>query len=169
MKHILLSILLIITTSGIAQEWNTLNKEEYSIQYPNNWELNESGQMGTSFVLLSPLSNESDQFKENVNLLIQDLRGYDLNLDKYVEISENQTQTMITDGNIIESKRITSGALNYHKVIYTGKQGIYNLKSEQYFWLVNDKAFVLTLICEVNQFDDYKATGEKILNSFKLN
>ncbi len=169
MKHIILSIILIITTSGIAQEWNTLNKEEYSIQYPNTWELNESGQMGTSFILLSPLSEQTDQFQENVNLLIQDLRGYDLNLDKYVEISEKQIQTMITDGLITESKRITNGALIYHKVIYTGKQGIYNLRFEQYYWLVDDRAFVLTLICEENQYSDYKAIGEKILNSFKLN
>ena len=67
---------------------------------------------------------------------------------------------MITDGNIIESKRITTEPLNYQKVIYTGKQGIYNLKFEQYYWVVDDKAYILTLTCEESQFDNYQATGE---------
>ncbi len=170
-KLLLIGILLLTTNFSIlaqSTEWDTLSKKDYSIQYPNTWELNESGQMGTSFILFSPVSSQKDQFRENVNLLIQDLAGYDLNLNKYVEISENQIKTMITDGNITESKRITSGSLDYHKVVYTGKQGVNNLKFVQYFWLVNDKAFVLTLTCEENQYDNYKVTGEKILNSFKF-
>ena len=125
--------------------------------------------MGTSFILFSPLTSQQDQFKENVNLIIQDLTGYNLDLDKYVEISEGQIKTMITDGKIIESKRITSRTLNYQRVIYTGKQGIFNLKFEQYYWVVGNKAFVLTLTCEETQFDNYQVTGEKVLNSFNLN
>lgn len=146
--------------------WKSITEDNYSIDYPDDWELNKSGQMGTSFILFSPLSSEQDQFKENVNLLIQDLTGHNLDLDKYVEISEGQIKTMITDGEIIESKMITAETLNYQKVIYTGKQGIYNLKFEQYYWVIGDKAFVLTLTCEENQFNNYQVTGEKILNSF---
>jgi hypothetical protein len=29
------------------KEWNILDESGYSIQYPTNWELNKSGQMGT--------------------------------------------------------------------------------------------------------------------------
>ena len=154
---------------GQTKDWKSLNKNDYSIEYPKDWEVNESGQMGTSFILFSPLTSQQDQFKENVNLIIQDLTGYNLDLDKYVEISEGQIKTMITDGKIIESKRITSRTLNYQRVIYTGKQGIFNLKFEQYYWVVGNKAFVLTLTCEESQFDNYQVTGEKILDSFNLN
>lgn len=154
---------------GQTKDWNTIEKDNYSINYPKDWELNESGQMGTSFILFSPLTSEKDQFKENVNLLVQDLTGHNLDLDGYVEISEGQIKTMITNGKIIESKRVTNQSLNYHKVIYTGKQGGFNLKFEQYYWVVGDKAFVLTLTCEETQFDNYKLKGKKILNSFKLN
>jgi hypothetical protein len=124
--------------------------------------------MGTSFVLFSQQSSEQDQFKENVNLIIQDLSEYDLDLDKYVEISEGQIKTMITDGKIIESKRNTRNALDFQKVVYTGKQGVLNLKFEQYYWVEDEKAYVLTFTAEENQFDAYKTTGEKILNSFEF-
>jgi len=148
--------------------WKVLDQKEYTIQYPDNWELNTSGQMGTTFMLLSTKSSEQDQFRENVNLIIQDVSGQNINLDKYVEISEGQIKTMITDGNIIESKRLNFNRFNFHKEIYTGKQGIFNLKIEQYYWVERQKAYILTLTCEVNEFDKYKEPGEKILNSFKL-
>jgi hypothetical protein len=152
----------------VLDSWKTLTASNYSIEYPENWELNKSGQMGTNFILLSPLTSDQDQFKENVNLLIQDLTGYNLDLDQYVEISEGQVNTMITDGNIIESERISNSDINYHKLIYTGKQGIYDLKFEQYFWVIENKAYVLTLTTEEEQFDSFQKIGERILNSFEI-
>ena len=157
------------TTEKNVDGWKSLTENNYSIDYPDDWELNKSGQMGTNFILFSPLTSKQDQFKENVNLIIQDLTGHNLNLDKYVEISENQIKTIITDGEILENKRIKTETLKYQKVIYTGKQGIFNLKFEQYYWVVGNNAFVLTLTCEKNQFDNHKTIGEKILNSFNLN
>ncbi|WP_369048193.1 hypothetical protein [Tenacibaculum sp. UWU-22] len=156
------------TAFGQTNIWNLLNEKDYSIQYPKKWQLNKSGIMGSRFILLSQLTSDTDKFKENVNLIIQDLTGYNIDLDKYVEISEGQIKTMIIDGNIISSNRIKNEKTEFQRVIYTGKQGAFNLKFEQYYWVQNNKAYVLTLTCEANQFNDFKDTGEKILNSFKI-
>jgi hypothetical protein len=91
-----------------------------------------------------------------------------IDLGKYVEISEGQIKTMITSGVIVESKRQKSGDYDFQKILFTGKQGIFDLKFEQYYFVDKQKAYVLTLTCEINEFDQYKETGEKILNSFKL-
>lgn len=152
----------------ITTNWESLIEDKYEIDYPSDWDVDKSGQMGVSFFLFSPLASELDKFKENVNLLIQDLTGYDMNLDKYVEISEGQIKTMITEGKIILSERKKRNEQEYHKIIYSGKQGIFELKFEQYYWVVDDQAFVLTLTCEDKEFDKYQSTGEKILNSFEL-
>ncbi len=156
------------THTNVKKDWNSLNEKNFIIQYPSDWELNQSGQMGTSFILFSQLTEKTDQFKENVNLIIQDLTGHNMSLDQYVEISENQIKTLITDGNIISSEREKKNGMEFQKVIYTGKQGIYNLKFEQYYWVYNNYAYVLTLTCEIDQFDDFKMTGERILNSFEI-
>lgn len=168
---ILGTIILILQLSlqGQTENWNTIKKDNYSIDYPKDWELNESGLMGSSFILFSPPSSETDPFRENINLIIQDLTGYNLDLDAYAKISEGQIKTIITNGQILESKRVTNQSLEYQKVIYTGTQGIFHLKFEQYYWVVGNKAYVLTFTCEEAQFDDYQLTAEKILNSFKLN
>jgi hypothetical protein len=154
------------TTNETNPKWKTFEGTNYSIQYPPEWELNQSGQMGSTFILSSPLESSQDQFTDNVNLLIQDLSGHNLDLDKYAEISEGQVKTMITNSTLIESKRIKTGSEEYHRMIYTGDQGIFHLKVEQYFWVRNGKAFVLTLTCEQDKFADYKGVGEAILNSF---
>jgi hypothetical protein len=153
---------------GQSNKWNFINEKDYSIQYPEKWELNKSGQMGTSFILFSQLNSDTDKFKENVNLIIQDLTGHNIDLNKYVEISEGQIKTMITDGNIISSNRIKKKETEFQKVIYTGKHEMSDLKFEQYYWVQDDKAYVLTLSCEVSEFNDFKDIGERILESFKI-
>jgi|TARA_B110000240_G_C13235019_1_gene340649 hypothetical protein len=163
-------LFLIVNLSVFAQtnDWNTLNEKNYSIEYPSDWELNKSGQMGTKFILFSQLTSKNDQFKENVNLIVQDLTGHNIDLNQYVEISENQIKTMITDGNIISSERVKKDEKEFQRVIYTGKQGIYDLQFVQYYWVENNNAYVLTLTCEITVFTDFKNTGEKILNSFEI-
>jgi len=173
---ICISLLSCIESNRIARkheasvpDWQKLNGPNYSVQYPPDWELVESRQMGTDFMLFSPLASDSDIFKENVNLLVQDLSGFNLDLDSYVQMSEKQLLAVITDPIIIESKRMKSGSSDYHKFLYTGKQGQFKLKFEQYVWVEDKKAYILTLTCEDEKYSDYRETGEAILNSFSLN
>ncbi len=154
--------------SNIPNDWKTLDESEFIIHYPDSLDLDKSGQMGMTFVLLFKQTSQQDLFRENINLIIQDLTGFKINLDEYVDISEEQIKMMITNGNIIESKRIKTDNSEYQKAIYTGTQGQFNLKFEQYYWVVRQKAYVLTLTCEINQFDKYQEVGEKIMNSFKI-
>ncbi len=149
--------------------WNTFAQANYAITYPSNWDLNQSGEMNTSFILFSPKENEKDNFRENVNLLIQDLTGKNIDLNTYTKISEEQIKTMATNSTLIESADVSSKSFTYHKIIYTSDQGIYHLKFEQYYWILNEKAYILTFTTEQTKFDSFKETGEKIMNSFTLN
>ncbi|MGQ1948381.1 hypothetical protein ACT3CD_14900 [Geofilum sp. OHC36d9] len=152
-------------TSG---SWISLDESDYSIQYPDTFNLDRSGQMGLSFILLSNQISQQDSFRENINLLIQDLSGQNIDLDKYVEISEEQIKTMITDGNLILSQRLTHKNKAFQKVIYTGKQGRFDLKWQQLYWVENKKAYVLTLTCELNQYDKYVSVAEDIMKTFVI-
>lgn len=154
--------------SKTAEEWSALAEQNYSIEYPGSWELNRPGQGGPNFLLFSQLGSAEDTFRENVNLLIQDLKGMDIDLDKYTAISEEQIKTMLEDGKIIESKKQNANGRDFQKIIYTGKYAPYDLKFEQYYWVEGEKAYVLTLTCEVSQYEAFKKTGERILDSFRL-
>ena len=152
----------------IEEKWITLNDDGYSIDYPESWEVSKSGQMGTVFIISSQLTSDDDSFKENVNFLIQDLTGAGMDLEKYVEVSTEQVQTLITDGDVTESERRKSNGKDFHRILYSGKQGIFHLMFEQYYWVIENKAYVLTFTCEEDTYDEYKKIGEQILNSFEF-
>ncbi len=146
--------------------WELLDLPDYSISFPGSWELNQSGQMGTSFVLFSPVESTDDTFKENVNLLIQDISGQNVNLDEYTRISEDQVKKLLSGSELLVSKRMKNENGDYQKLIYTGDQGAFHLKFEQYYWIIDGKVIVLTLTGEESKFADYQKTGEKMMNSF---
>jgi hypothetical protein len=163
-----LSCTLFSQENSPQNNWSTLSNGEYSIQYPSDWELNESGMMGTTFIFLSPVEGETDQFRENVNMVVQDLNGEKVTMDQFVEVTTKQLQNMINDVNIQYSERVEKNGDEFHRMIYTGTQGVYNLKLEQYYFLKNGKFYVLTLTTEIVTFKKFSEIGERILDSFQL-
>jgi serine/threonine-protein kinase len=151
-----------------AENWITVTDKLYTIQHPSDWEFKESNEYGATFYIFSPLMSDDDKFKENVNLLIQDLSLQNVNLNQFVEISEDQVKTIVNNGKIIESTRINTGENEFHKMIFQAEQGMYKLKFLQYYWVKNKKAYVLTFTTELDQFEDFQEIGELIMNSFVI-
>ncbi len=151
----------------VKQDENTLTQqhqsENYAIRYPDKWEINASGYMGTKFIILSPVE-ENDVFRENINLIIQDLSTYDINLDDFAQLSENQIKTQFGENSIIEHKK--EG--NHYKIIYQGAQNGIDMMFEQYYFLKDKKAYILTFTSIPTAFDAYKQIAEEILSSFTI-
>lgn len=148
------------------KDWETLDGTDYSIQYPDSFNLDKTGQLGTLFFLFSNRTSQLDLFQENINLVVQDLSGQNIDLNKYVEISEEQIKTMLNDGKILASERLKNNSKELQRIIYTGKQGQLALKWLQYYWIENNKAYILTLTSEENQYDKYAPVSEEIMNTF---
>ena len=149
-----------------TEDWEYLKATEYEISYPPAWQLDQSKNTGTAFILFGRSAIEG-KFRENINLLVQDLRGLNLNLNEYVALSEQQIETMVVDSKLIESKR-EKGSNERHQIVYEGVHGPFKLKWKQYYWVVHDKAYVLTFTGTQDTYDDFIKTADKILDSFKL-
>lgn len=149
--------------------WKTSQIGEHTLEHPADWTLQQPGQMGTLFTLLSPLESPKDAFHENVNAVEQDLKGLGMTLDAYIELTEQQIQTYITKPSVLVSRRVKKGKNEYHQLVYTGIQGKYSLRFEQYIWLRNEKAVVLTFTGEKSKAEQYAALATRILGSFTLN
>lgn len=152
-------------------DWKSYSNNNTTIQYPKSWLLDESGRMGTSFFLFSPVVNDQDLFKENMNLLIIDLTQYglaDMALKEYVDLSIAQLPNIIDDYTFKSSTESSKNGRSYYQVQYTGSQMNYELRWMQQIWLVNSKAYVLSFTAENDQFYNYKGTAQKIFDSFKI-
>ncbi len=175
MNKFLLSFLMILGSSiycvaqnTAANNWSIIEDTQYAIEYPNEWKIDRSGQSGSRFILFSKPTSTVDTFRENVNLIIQDLTGKNIDLIDFATLSENQIRSQLSPDAISFSQQLQANDLSYHKLIYKGRQGNFDLQFEQYYWVENEKAFVLTLTCEEKEFEKFQQIGEKILNSFRI-
>lgn len=173
MKHLFLAFLTtIVALSSLnaqsSEEWLELENENYTLSYPADWELQSPGQMGTEFMIFSPQTSNEDLFKENANVVIQDIAAFNLDLDAYINLTTEQIPAMIPNSKIILSERKEKDGVEFHKMLYTGTQNQYELTFEQFIFIVEGNAYVLTFTTEQTTYETYQATGEKILSSFKF-
>jgi hypothetical protein len=149
-----------------SKSWQKYETKEYMLKYPGDWELVENPSIGAEFYI-APIGKKVD-FSNNVNLLIQDLRGRLIDLDSFVVVSEKQIADLVSQSKIFESKRILDSKQEYHKIIYSGVMGNYHLKFLQYYYIKNEQAYVLTYTALEDKFKKDLNKAEDIFSSFSL-
>ena len=164
-------IFLLLLTINLQGQTNqivsdSIGNQYYTLTIPKRWEVDKSGSLGPSFIALSAIENDEDKFRENVNLITQDLSGTQVDLQYYAEYSEAQVKDYITDAQIIESKYVNHGSKEAYFIRYTGTQGIYKLKFTQYMWVLGEVAYILTFTSEQAKTDAFEPIGKAILDSF---
>jgi serine/threonine-protein kinase len=138
------------------------------IQYPQKWEKSE-GVMGSTVAFASPQESAKDLFKENVNLYVQALPAdAKITLDEFTQQSIAQIKQMITDAQMVESTSDTLSNLPAHRVVYTGKQGQFNLKFYQTYLLKDSKVYIMTYTAQADQFDKYLPEARAIIDSLRF-
>jgi serine/threonine-protein kinase len=175
MKKYLLAFLFFISSffALTAQEvpQNSIRiytESDFSISFDADWQLDTSRIAGSRFFLFSKPESNLDLFRENINLIIQNLSGLKMNMDQYIEVSLNQLEEYIPDCVVETSERSYINGNEIHKLIFTGSQNTSRLKFLQYVYIKEEKAYVLTFTGEQKKFDDYLERATNILNSFKF-
>lgn len=172
LKTILILSIVLMTRICVAQEkasadTTSFSKNNFTIRFPTSWRVDSSGLMGSQVFLFSPLENSTDQFRENVNVLIQDLAGTQVDLQRYKEITESQVDQMITDGKLLESIIVKSDRPHY-KVVYEMRQGKFLLRIVSVCYIRDKKAYLATFTSELAKAELFKEIGDRILATFVL-
>jgi len=172
-KLIAVLILLMSATQGFSQkesaaELTEFTGKNYKLQYPASWTLDTSKSLGPAIFFFSPPENADDKFRENVNVVIQDLRGEDINLARYKEITDKQVKDLASDGEILESSILRKNSQEFYRITYLMSQGKFRVKITSVCFIQNEKAYLSTFSAEVDKYDAYKKTAEQILASFKV-
>jgi photosystem II reaction center protein PsbP len=151
-----------------SSQSTTVVKENFRIEYPKSWTLDTSGLVGSKLFVLSALENDSDKFRENVSVIIQNLAGQNIDLDKYKDISETQIGNLGASGKIFESSKVEAAKGDYYKLRYALNQGNFKLVITSYCYIKNDEAYLITFTSESDKYNQYKEIGDKILDSFQF-
>lgn len=142
--------------------------EKFSIEYPNNWSLNDTISSGTKFVIIEDKENEEDIVSENFNLIIQDISHYDFSLAEYIKLSIGQIKTACGDDSILVNKLIEKDNITKHRIEFFVKREHKTLYFIQEYHLKDKNAYVLTFTSEIEKKEKYKTVTDNVFNSLKI-
>ncbi|WP_026999709.1 hypothetical protein [Eisenibacter elegans] len=172
LARLLFLFLILWAVDAHAQDtpWDTLRTAQYQICYPADWQLDQSGLMGTHFIVFDQV--QPDGFRPNVNLTVQQFPTENaVGLGEIAELSLTQIKNFITDAKILYANFRQQDTDQLYEVIFSGTQGIQKLLWRQHYYLKQGKIYVLTY---TNTLEAYmptpqtQALAEAILLSFAL-
>ncbi len=146
--------------------WETVERTDFTIAYPPEWELETDGASGTEFAVFSELEGSSDEFQENVNVVSEVLPNRPVSLDEYAEASRSQLADAFEGFDIKEEKEMTDAYGKYRYIIYHANYVGMDLAWKQQFRIQGGKAYVLTYSATQDNFDTFSETADKIFSTF---
>jgi eukaryotic-like serine/threonine-protein kinase len=155
----------LLLTLCCSNDTMTYTDEEkgYSIAYKTDWEKKD---VDISIVFSSPKENEDDLFQEAVNVVVQDMSSMSMTLEQLTGHMEDYLEK--ASATIVKSEAATLGGIPGHKLVVTGNQGEMELKMQQVYTVVENKAYIVTYTAEADKFDLFLKDAEKMIDSFKV-
>lgn len=138
----------------------------FTIGYPPGWEKKQGGDLAIT-VFLSPAEGPSDDFRENVNVLIQDIPA-DMTLDQYTDLSIRQGKSLVSGFTVLRTEATTLSGGRGTRLFYLGKPAGQSLEFEAVWIVRSGKAFVITFTGTRDSFSQFLAEAEGIMFSFQL-
>ena len=164
---LILGVVLVISKEHRFKDYHN-RAGGFSISYPATWAFEEN-KGGAAVIFFSPKENELDFFKENVNVVVQDISGKPMELIAYTNLAIKQMQMVFEDNFvIIESGPAFVAGQGAHKLIFIGKGPDTELKYMS-VWLIKDlSAYQITYTALSSQYDRYIGKMKKMVRSFRI-
>lgn len=147
-----------------AAQTTTLSKATYSIKYPADWFL-EPGADAKQFTVKAPAdSGLVDNFVENLNMVINDVTGYDAK--QYAAFSKGYLPQKIKQFVVLEDKKGTFAGKDSWYMVFKGIQFGKKLQWKQYYIIKGNKAHILTFTCEATRYKQYIKTVDAMMAGY---
>jgi len=137
----------------------------FRVDHPSSW--TETSSAGVLIAFTTPLSEQSDMFSENVNILQQSLPA-GTTLQEYTNLSLANAGSIVTDFHVVSSRTTTLSSLPAQELEYTGSVGAKSLHFFAEWTVVGTSAYVLTYTAEPASYQRYLAEAVAIIHSFRL-
>jgi hypothetical protein len=170
MKTKLILLCLIIAICGCGKKTvqnTTFAGKDYSLKFPDTWEINEKGMMGMDLIGLSPLESTDDAFRENINVILENLPKAMADRD-YLELTlagMNKMFGLPSDSKFVPVK---VGNENGYHLHYSVQMGQNEIDNDLYIVIKKNSAYVITCSNAKGKRDDFKAIMESVVGTFAI-
>jgi hypothetical protein len=141
-------------------------ESESSIKLPDSWETRE-GVMGTAVIALSPREGATDEFRENVNVVVEELPS-GMALEGYIEASLSNMRKLATDYNQVEDGRTTIDGVDASRLVYTHRMGQLDLQCLLYIIVKGRRGYNVTCSALQDTFETHRGRFEEIVATFRF-
>jgi V8-like Glu-specific endopeptidase len=154
------------STTGTDGKY-TSEADNYSMEFPKDWEVTEDLSYGTGVMAISQRENASDTFRENINVISEVLPSA-MTLDDYYKLSIDNAAASLPGFTKIKEGTKTINGIKSKWIIYTEEYEGTKIEVLVYVLVKDLKAFVITCGSIPSEFDKYKSQFEEIVGTFKL-
>lgn len=164
--RVLTLILFLFSIAGVGETRNFDAEKRFSIEIPSGWEI-QRDVMGASLLGISPQEGKSDSFRENVNVVVEQLAS-PLSGSEYFEASQNVLKKVFTNYKLEKSGKSTIDRHDFFWTLFTHQMNKIHAKVIQYSSVDGKNAYVITCSSTPKNFDRFKKTFEKSILSFQF-
>jgi hypothetical protein len=135
----------------------------FTIMYPSNW---EQRMVGTTAVALSPQESPADTFRENVNVVFENLNA-PLTAQQYAMLSQTAMQRQLNGFTIHEQGAAVVGGLPAYYFVYRHVMG-QELNVLAYFIVWRNRGYVITCSASPPSLMRYRPSFVQIANTIRF-
>lgn len=150
------------------QGFRTYRSQGFQLKYPATWSVSENLD-GVAVLFSSPLENDLDFFKENVNIVVQPVPKELKRFEQYNDLALRQMRAVFENNMvIIENRDLIWNGNQGHKLVYIGKSPESDLKLMHYWTIEKGLAYQFTYTALATKFDEYIEKVNVMVKSFRL-
>lgn len=149
--------------SSSKTDWKSYSGTNYSFKLSSDWTKTTNASAELAF---SHLGTASDGFAENINVIVQDLSSYDIDLEGYKDLSLQQFEDLGYELESIKSMKV-NGVKGYYCVTSVYESGI-ECYMAQYFTVIDDSAYIFTFAADEDGFDELEDEVIDIYNTIEF-
>ena len=155
------------TKDSVSEYYRYQSKEfSFSMLCPKKWEVTENINDVVPFIMESQQETPQDNFRENVNAVIETSIGYTTN--QFVDLIVSKLQNRLANFKLQARGMSEDNPLHPVWIIYDNAKGAMPLKFLSYFYKVNGNIVIVTGSAKIDVFEKYLPTFDVVCNSYQI-
>lgn len=139
----------------------------FDIAAPEGWTKTDTVAMGMqTILLLSPLEDVNDNFRENVNVVTEKVGT--MSLEKYVDLSKEGLAQMLNNYSERGSGKTTISGEPAEWIDYSHSMNMYEIDGRAYLMIKDGIAYIITATAMRGMQNKWQSVFEEAINSFRL-
>ena len=141
--------------------------EDYSLKFPDTWEIKDRGFMGTDLMGLSPTENPQDTFRENVNVVLENISA-SMSDEEYLKLSLTSLNKIF---GVPSDRPFGQAKVGHHQgyhLRYSAQMGQIKVDNDIYIVLQKGAAYIITCSNLKGKRDTFKPIMDSIVETFQI-